>query len=452
MKWSALSHNFSLRVGVTLFIAIFTTLILLRLGITHQLLAEEHDEIKHIVQAHVNEIDAQIKRAGLYNAENVIPYMLDQAADKYLYIGLKRGKKMVGNLPAWPQKMKSGQWQDMNVDNKALLVTVRTYDGGTRLAVGYDLAPMQLVKTHLSRMVFNTSLMSAALAIAISICTTFLLNQSLRRFNRSFQSIMRGNLGQRIRVYHSNDQIDVLAQNLNAMLDWLQALLQTAQETSNHIAHDLRTPLSRLQIRLRNWLATPDLDKPWPKEFANALRETERMQALFAQILTLSSAEGQQARANFGPVVLQDILDDIADLYEVVLEQKHQHLVVENLATGLVFFAHEQLLKQSLSNLIENAHKFSPDDSTIKLSLVQDGNHLIVSVRDEGPGIAEEQLALATQRFFRADAARNSQNASQGFGLGLSLVDAVVRLHHGTLTLENMHPGLAVTLHLPIKN
>jgi signal transduction histidine kinase len=259
--------------------------------------------------------------------------------------------------------------------------------------------------------------------------------------NRTTRRIMAGDLSQRIALKGSRDEFDQLAANLNAMLDQIERLLGGMRQVTDNIAHDLRTPLNRLRSRIEVAL----LQQPGRAETRALLEATladaQAMIATFNALLDIARAEAGSERGGFEAVDLAALSRDLADLYRPAAEDK-QLTFQYRCAPGLQMRANRHLLAQALANLLDNAIKYTPPGGRVRLQVERGANGPLIAVADSGPGIPEADRERVLQRFVRLDGTRSTP----GNGLGLSLVDAVAKLHGAELTLTDNRPGLKVSL------
>jgi signal transduction histidine kinase len=252
---------------------------------------------------------------------------------------------------------------------------------------------------------------------------------------------MAGDFSQRIALRGSRDEFDELAANLNAMLDQIERLLAGMRQVTDNIAHDLRTPLNRLRSRIEVAL----LREPGRAESRALLEETladaEAMIGTFNALLEIARAEAGSERGALEEVGLEALGHDLDELYRPLAEDKG--LAFEfRCAPGLRIRANRHLLAQALSNLLDNAVKYTPKGGRVGLAIERGPSGPMVTVADNGPGIPHADRERVLQRFVRLDATRSTP----GNGLGLSLVDAVAKLHRAELTLADNRPGLRVSL------
>lgn len=271
------------------------------------------------------------------------------------------------------------------------------------------------------------------------VMSRWMLNR-LERINRATARIIAGELGQRIGTEGAGDEFDELAQNLNAMLERIERLLVSMRQVSDDIAHDLRTPLTRLRSRIEVAL----MGEPGPEEMrellAATLHDADRLIETFNALLAIARAEAGAKHGEWERLDLAELARDVVELYEPLAEERGINLRVLA-GGGAVIFGHRQLVAQAIANLTDNAIKYTPNGGTVTVATTGRPSPAIL-VTDTGPGIPPAQREQAKQRFVRLDA----QRSSPGSGLGLSLVDAVAKLHEARLELGDNAPGLQASI------
>ena len=251
------------------------------------------------------------------------------------------------------------------------------------------------------------------------------------------------NLDQRIPERGTSDEIDMLSRNLNRLLDSNHALLESLKQVSNSIAHDLRTPLSRLRQGLEEAHHKND-PSTLRATLESAMGEADQLLATFSALLRIAQIESGSSRSGFKLVDLTAIFQHVADTYRAVAEDQ-QKIIIVSLVETVRILGDRDLLVQMLVNLIENALHHTPFGTTIRLSLENGALGSIGIIADSGAGIAESERKKVFERFYRLDRSRSSP----GNGLGLSLVAAIATLHGIGIELQDNMPGLKVVLTFP---
>jgi signal transduction histidine kinase len=267
------------------------------------------------------------------------------------------------------------------------------------------------------------------------------------------RTIMDGDLGGRLPVTGTGDELDRLAENLNAMLERIEALMQGLKEVSDNIAHDLKTPLTRLRNRAEQALRVAQTEPEYRSALEATIDESDGLIRTFNALLMIARAESGQARDDMTEFDAAEVAHDIGELYEPLAEEKGIALKVEADAPALLR-GNRELVSQAVANLVDNAIKYSEpaadaaDGRTPQIvvrAAAGEGDRVLLSVADNGPGIPEADRARAVERFVRLERSRSQP----GSGLGLSLAAAVARLHGGELSLADNQPGLKSVIALP---
>lgn len=320
---------------------------------------------------------------------------------------------------------------------------LRLADGGT-LFVGADSS--QLIRTQ--RLVAWSFLLGLCatllLALGAGAVVSHRLVHRIEGISRTSREIMAGDLSRRVPVDGTDDEFDHLAVGLNAMLDRIEKLMSGVREVSSDIAHDLRTPLSRLRQRLEiaNRRATTVAE--FREAIDGSVADVDAILDTFGALLRIVQIEAGSRRSGFATLDLGELLQTMVEIYQPVAEEQGQNLVGE-IEAGLLVRGDRELLTQTLANLIENAVCHTPTGARIALRGERRNGVVAIEVSDDGPGIPEALRGKVFQRFFRIEPSRGAA----GNGLGLSIVAAVCALHEVELTLADNCPGLKVSLIFP---
>jgi signal transduction histidine kinase len=335
------------------------------------------------------------------------------------------------------------------------LVRVTQLSGGFRLLVGRDLEE----RARMRDVIVAAARGSVALVIVLGLAGGFFVTRRvLKRFDAvtdTTQRIMAGDLSGRLPVTGIGDELDRLAVNLNAMLERIEALMRGLKEVSDNIAHDLKTPLTRLRNRCEAALRTAATEADYRAALEAMIEESDGLIRTFDALLMIARAESGQARDNMVEFDAAEIVRGVSELYEPVADDKGLTLRMEAPEPAMIT-GNRELLSQALANLVDNAIKYAkpaPDAEAaagttpgeIVVGARRDGARVLITVADRGPGIAQEDRSRVVERFVRL----TQGTAEPGSGLGLSLAAAVARLHGGELTLEDNAPGLRIVISLP---
>ena len=360
------------------------------------------------------------------------------------------GKPLVGNIAAWPAGVPThSAWLsftlERTINGRSELHPARgrlfVIPGGYRLLVGRDISDAAAFRNE----VRTTLLWAGSVALGLGLIGGTVMSRNLLRrveqVNRTSERVMAGNLSDRVPLRGTSDEFDQLAANLNRMLDQIERLMTAMREVTDDVAHDLRTPLSRLRTRLERALANHDASAVSQDEAIRAaIDEADRLLATFNALLRIAELESGARLDQTAPVDLSEVARSAAELYEPVAEQKGFALSV--VAEPDVRIRGDwHLLSQAVANLLDNALKYA-GGGQIELRVFHENGQAILEVADQGAGIPEADRQNVLDRFVRLEPSRTTP----GNGLGLSLVRAIARRHDGSVTLAENRPGLRVRL------
>lgn len=372
----------------------------------------------------------------------------------FYFIGDSSGQKLAGNIDSVAPV---DGWSEGTVGEATMAKIGKSPDedheiwgqgmhlpGGYFLYVGED--PYRLLAAQES--IVDSFLWSAALALLLAVAAGYLASRGfLRRIddiNTTSIAIMDGKLKQRIPVRGTADEIDRLSANLNRLFDSNQSLLESLKQVSSNIAHDLRSPLTRLRQGLEEAKARPASNNSYAKAIDNAIAESDQLLATFAALLRIAQIESGSRKAGFKDVDLSRLFERVAEAYRAVAEDQGKVLLV-SVPENVHYFGDGELLLQMIVNLVENAIRHTQAGAQLSLILntTEAGPRSIIA--DTGPGIPAEQRGRVFEHFYRLDSSRTSA----GNGLGLALVSAIATLHGIQLTLEDNCPGLRIVMAFP---
>jgi len=321
---------------------------------------------------------------------------------------------------------------------------VRDAGTGRRLTVVAETEPLDSYRSARTR-IYLIGFGSIILIVVGGILAfSRLVGRRIAEQRATVEAIIAGDIRHRVPVTGSADEFDRQAAAFNRMLDRIGELMEAMRGQSHDIAHDLRTPLARLRAQLAAMAA--EASRPDQAARAtDAVAQCDTLLAMFAALLRIAEIESGHRQAGFAPFDLPALVEDTATMMMPVAEEAGHQIMVAVERSAISFIGDRQLLTQTLVNLIGNAIKYGRAAGTIRVTLGVTQEGWTLSVADDGPGIAAEDHAQALRRFGRLDQARSAT----GHGLGLPLVDAVARLHHGRLVLGDAAPGLIVSLILP---
>ena len=321
--------------------------------------------------------------------------------------------------------------------------------GGFRLLVGRDFEERDRLRQILAQPARWAVVLLVVMGVAGGIFVARRVLQRIDSMTATNERIMAGDLTGRLAVTGSGDEFDRLANSLNAMLERIEALMSGLKQVSDNIAHDLKTPLTRLRNRTEEALRSAKGEGDYRAALESTLEESDGLIRTFDALLMIARAEAGEARHGMTDFDANDVAKSVVELYEPLAEEKGLHLAAD-INGPLPVHGSRELIGQALANLIDNAIKYGAagrpgDKSEIRVATHREDGSALLSVGDHGRGIPAEDRSRAVERFVRLEPSRSRP----GVGLGLSLAAAVARLHGGELRLEDNSPGLRVTLALP---
>jgi signal transduction histidine kinase len=363
-------------------------------------------------------------------------------SDSEIYYAVSgSGDRIAGNLRSVPYPSRIGQLATRDVMrngqvHRARLVANRLPDGGL-LVVGHDLSEQEAIQ----RLVLQALAAGGGTSILLGVVGALLFRrQIIRRISDirlTARTIEAGDLSRRI-PDSGDDEFGLLNRDINRMLDRIEQLMNGVRHVSNAIAHDLRTPLSRIRARLDDALRSSPTCDTLTDASQSAMSEIDELILVFDKLLYIAEAESGVRDQLFETVDLAQIVVDMVELYDAKAEECE---TVLSIAPGSPLYAHgdRNLLASAVASLIDNAIKHAGPGASIQVSAFHLEGGPTIEVRDNGPGIPHEELHRVTQRFYRLDRSRSMP----GNGLGLSIVSAIATFHGGALTLRDEHGLIA---------
>jgi signal transduction histidine kinase len=372
------------------------------------------------------------------------------------YLADPSGKKLAGNLSRLPPEIVDSaaggvfRYAPDAISTRERLAVAIPVDisGGVQLIVGRDVEELRRFAGEMGTVYFLALGFLTLGGLVAGFAASRVALKRIETINVAARSIMAGDMSRRISVTGAEDEFDALATNLNAMLERIEALMSGLREVSDNIAHDLKTPLTRLRNSAEAALRETGEDA-YREGLEHTIEKADELIKTFNSLLLVARLEAGALEGNAERFDIGRVVRDVAELYEPVAEERGMQLAV-NVGTGPQFTGNRQLIVQAVVNLIENAIKYSgkpgaATDGAISIDLINRAGGVEIAVADNGPGIAPEDRERVLKRFVRLEKSRTEP----GTGLGLSLVQAVARLHGGSVRLEDNRPGLRVVLTLP---
>ena len=425
------------------------------------------NKVVETLEAEITGLREQFQSGGAERLAAVVAQRSGQPGSSLYMLIDATGRKVAGNLDRVPAEFdgtaRGGIFSYARpapegrtlVSRLAVGVPVAV-PGGLMLIVGRDIEDLHRFAGSMGQLGLWSIALLSILGIGAGLAVSRSVLRRIETITDASRTIMAGDLSKRIPLNGSGDELDRLSENLNGMLARIEDLIGALREVSDNIAHDLKTPLTRLRNRAGAALAHPDGAACYRDGLVKTIEEADELIKTFNSLLLIARLEAGAVAESMGPADPASIVADVAELYEPVAEEAGLELET-SVARGLRLVANRELVSQSVANLVDNAIKYSVDDShprpggaarrKIALSMARVGDRIEISVADRGPGVAPEDRERALQRFVRLEKSRSRP----GSGLGLSLVAAVARLHGGSIRLEDNAPGLRAVLTLPLR-
>ena len=409
------------------------------------------DQIVSTIEAEINGLSEQYTGGGLRRLIATVERRAGEPGASLYLVTTAAGESVVGNVGAVPPGIlaEPGQTESAyarrgasdDLDHRAIM-RILTLPGGFRLLVGRDVEERDRLRSIIGRTLTSSLAFVVVLGVAGG---WFVARRVLGRVDdmtETARRIMAGDLDGRLAVSGTGDELDRLAINLNAMLERMGELMRGLQEVSDNIAHDLKTPLTRLRNRADEALRGAPTKEAMRDAMEGVIAESDGLIRVFDALLTIARLEAGGATDAMSAFDAGVVAREVAELYEPLVTERGLRFDVAT-EEGLMLRGNRELVGRALANLIDNAAKYGADE--IRVDAQREGDMVRLAVSDHGPGIPEASRGRVLDRFVRLEEARSRP----GFGLGLSLVNAVARLHQGSLALEDNAPGLRVVLELP---
>jgi signal transduction histidine kinase len=401
-------------------------------------------QIDDSVTSEVDEIIADAPDRSVAAIQGVVQALAKHPSGFYYLLQDANGIVRAGNLPALDPKEGIREWPRASKGQNSAFSAVRGRGislPGAYLFVGWSTHQLLEMEEMVVRSFAWGLAASIALALAGGLVMSGRLMHRIETVSQTSRDIIGEDLQKRLPVTRAGDELDHLAGSINAMLDRIEGLMNDLRQVTTDIAHDLRTPLTRLRQRLELANRAENDTELARTTLASAVAELDSILAIFSSLLRIAQMESGARRQGFKQVQLSELLGTIGELYRPMADENGQ-VLIETIEPSLLVMGERELLMQLFANLIENALRHSPRGSAIEIRASRSERFTNVHVVDNGPGIPEPLHNKVLQRFFRLESSRTTA----GSGLGLSLASAIVKVHGATLELSDANPGLCATV------
>ncbi len=401
----------------------------------------------------LDNLSAHFKRGGIGGVMRVIKRRShDPRLSLYLLLD-SQGRRLAGNLSNVPKFVQqSDNWVHFEYRRVRDMATKITPARGrfvnlprkVTLLVARDVDELR----QLERLMSQAMIYGLGLIVLMGFGGGLLISRNFHRridsINRASRQIMAGDLSRRVPIKGSDDEIDQLSENLNSMLERIEALMKGMRQVTDNVAHDLRSPINRLRNRLEVTLMQENSAAHYRDVLQNTIEEADALLAIFNALLSITRLEAGTVDVQMEALDIGKLVMDAAEFLAPVAEDQGFKYNVQVLEKEIMAFVSRPLLSQAVVNVIDNALKHGRGDVLeIGICVKRQQDEIIIEVRDKGPGIPIDQIGHVTERFVRLDESRTRH----GSGLGLSLVSAIIQIHKGVLTLKRNNPqGLIVEI------
>ena len=449
-----------------MFIAIFVgfAIVLLAL-IAYQSTVQIQREQLAAVEREIVQIRLLSTQAGVRAVAFAVQRLADRPGPGIYYLGDPTGVMIAGNVTDFPstvlaeqgrfelsyergREIYGGPENAVQTEGTAIVESLEL-PNGLRLVIGRDVGERRGFNAIILRTFGAGALGIIVLSVLAGGFTARYVVRRIDGITGTSNKIMSGNLSERVPVTGRNDEFDAVARSLNAMLERIERLMAGLKEVTDNVAHDLKTPLTRLRNKAEAALrdnADPETQRA---ALETTIAESDQLIRTFNALLLIARAEAGASTGAFSRIDLSEVVADVADLYTPVAEDAGLGLDA-TIESGIKFDANRELIGQALVNLVENAIKYGKDadgeGGSIRLAVRREAERIVIEVADNGSGIPEAERTRVFERFARLEASRTEPGA----GLGLALVSAVVRLHGGTVRFEDNGPGARAVIVFPV--
>ncbi len=433
------SFRLTLRYAALTFVSLLVLFVVILWSATNFM----RHQIDITVDAEIGELLAAAGDDDLPALQRIVESTARESGGFFYQLQNAKGDILVGDLPKLEPVVGIRNWRRFHALNEKIELRGRgtTAAQDSYLFVGTNAHEVHELRESITRSFLFGVAGSMLIVLVGGAALSFSVLRRIEAVSQTSRDIVGGDLKRRIALSGSQDEFDHLAESLNAMLDRIQLLMDGLRQVSTDIAHDLRTPLTRLRQRLELAQARAPDAAALHAMLGDTLIEVDAILQTFSALLRIAQVESGARRASFARVDLSELLQTVAEVYQPAFDE-HRQLFTVSVERELSITGDRELLTQLFANLLENASRHCPAASRIALSATATESNVEVIVADDGPGIPAEMREKVLQRFVRLDASRSTL----GDGLGLSMAAAVAVLHDAPLQLLDNAPGLRVVL------
>ena len=407
-----------------------------------------HQQMDHHIEFDRKTLVSIYKQFGRDKmVESIHERIMNENYDSIYLLYDKNKTILSGNLEKIPTDILLG-WQEISLEScmcvkeehsNTARVFTKMLDDDLYFLNGLDVNASASLKKQLITIMLFGLIMVLMLGMAGGFIVSRNTIRKINIMNATILDIQEGNLDRRIPYYSSDTDYDLLATNINNMLDQIRLLIANIQNISNHISHDLRTPLTRMRGKLENVLSTATHQQT--DNILDAIGEADTLLSAFNAILRISKLESGAAKSDFTLLSLNKLIEDVVEFYEPLASDQQLKINMQ-LNSNAMINGDRDMLFQAIANILDNSIKYSDSKGKIDISITQENNKVTLKIADNGQGIPEVERENVFERFFQL----SKHRGSQGHGLGLSLVSAITKLHKATIQLGDNSPGLIVVI------
>jgi signal transduction histidine kinase len=413
------------------------------------------EQIEQTVDAEIRALSEQYTQGGIRQLTDAVERRVRAPGGSLYLLTTQAGDVIVGNIdpprfiPIEKDELVETIYQrrgEPEIAPHPALLRLFVIPGGFRLLIGHDIEDHQVLRDILRNALGVSLFWLVLVGVFGGLFVSYRMMERVDIMSASARRIMAGDMNERLAVSGSGDELDRLAENFNAMLARIAELMAGLREVSDNIAHDLKTPLTRMRNRAESALRHGDDPEKQKEALSAIIDESDDLIAVFNALLMIARAEAGYSTDNLVACDAGGVVGDMVEMYEPVAEEQGMTLALKT-EPGLMVTGSRELLGQAVVNLIDNALKYgrSQKNPRVDVSASRAGDRIEIAVSDHGPGVSAADRQRLTGRFVRLENSRTQP----GSGLGLSMAAAIARLHHGVLRIEDNEPGLRVILSIP---